>query len=476
MLGIDSIAIQPNPMPFANFAPTGFTILPDILGRIADAPAELRIGPDLQLRAVTCLDGAAVPHSSPVLVRFGYKPPDSNLLNVYTVGAINLVEVWHTTPFKNGPSDFQEFLRSWRMPYGTAIGPGNFVPHVSAIRQPSRSGWSDQPCWLVRIDEQNAPQSTSPPGPFFSDEFNFFAVNPSDAAIQWLRADGLREMPSMSGSPAVMLIIDDNRVQIQSVDRDGSNVIVTVKSELGTLPLWGAVYAIDYEGRRIRTRARVVEGRAVVDIGRTVRDVRVFVFDGGGFLYDEWRDGDRGPLWGPSILRNSPEVSGLEEEIAELLARGGENETVEVKEWLEPGPGGKKCDELLETLCAFANTNGGSLYVGIDDHINPFDVMKVLPAWVVRHFPAVTRVPEEMRAQYARSIRDVATKLIWPSVVCDTQWVEVGSCSILRVRVEPTGQPVHYLVENNETYVRRGASNRRLRGPDWPTVVSAARA
>jgi hypothetical protein len=99
---------------------------------------------------------------------------------------------------------------------------------------------------------------------------------------------------------------------------------------------------------------------------------------------------------------------------------------------------GGKLRAVIADICAFANTNGGTIYIGVPDEPHQ-------PA------PGITS-PK----QAAESIRKAVQKLITPPIEVTFATHESNKVKILQVTV-PRGEDVPYAVEDNKIYVRNEA-------------------
>lgn len=97
-------------------------------------------------------------------------------------------------------------------------------------------------------------------------------------------------------------------------------------------------------------------------------------------------------------------------------------------------------DEYLKWVCAFANSDGGTLYVGIDDD------------------GAVVRVPDAKRL-----LEEIPNKIASTmGLVCPVSVVRRKGKDVLKITIRPSATPISY---HGEFHVRSGATKQVLTGP-----------
>jgi hypothetical protein len=90
---------------------------------------------------------------------------------------------------------------------------------------------------------------------------------------------------------------------------------------------------------------------------------------------------------------------------------------------------------IIADVCAFANTNGGTLYIGISTE------PKKVPAGVSKPSASIRRLQEEL------------SKRISPPLSCQVDGQETQSKKVIRILV-PRGEDPPYAVDDNKIYVR----------------------
>jgi hypothetical protein len=138
------------------------------------------------------------------------------------------------------------------------------------------------------------------------------------------------------------------------------------------------------------------------------------------------------------------------QELADIDIPSGESDLVEFKPfWNDKN----KSHEIAETVIAFANSKGGRLYVGVDDHGAPQGKGALADA------VAKNSRPEDWFQALEERFSEVVRNLIKPVPRTTTSWVLVGGEPVLVISVNPgTDRP--YSTHDNYIYVRKGASCR----------------
>lgn len=136
------------------------------------------------------------------------------------------------------------------------------------------------------------------------------------------------------------------------------------------------------------------------------------------------------------------------EEQGVLDIQGGENDEVEFKPFLKPGD--DKMSEVLETVVAFANTRGGRLYLGINDHR------------IVEGRTALCRAlgakDEDARAALERGINKLISDKVKPVPKFTPKFIDIHGEPVL-VIIVPRGDQRPYATFNNQIYIRKGSTN-----------------
>ena len=96
-------------------------------------------------------------------------------------------------------------------------------------------------------------------------------------------------------------------------------------------------------------------------------------------------------------------------------------------------------DEFLKEVCAFANSDGGTIFIGMDKNGNPIGVKN----------------PEKLLEDLPNKIRDVLSMTVMVKLE------EIEGKKIIKLEVPSSSIPVSY---NGKFYVRTGSTKQELKG------------
>lgn len=147
----------------------------------------------------------------------------------------------------------------------------------------------------------------------------------------------------------------------------------------------------------------------------------------------------------------------LEQQIrADILA--GESENREMKAFFNPDRNKEMRDRLLDSAIAFANTSGGHIYVGVEDHGELSGNSKLVSA--IRK----GAVPEECAREVSAKLRKYIIENTRPVLEISAVEAKIGSEWVVRLSIGRSQQVVG--THTNHVFIRSGASN-RIPEPDW---------
>jgi hypothetical protein len=138
--------------------------------------------------------------------------------------------------------------------------------------------------------------------------------------------------------------------------------------------------------------------------------------------------------------------------------RGGENEFVEFKPFVSRGH--EKMEEIIKAVVAFANTDGGRLFLGVTDEGKP------------QGRSALVRLnkgssPSDALQDFVATVKKYIREKVKPVPELEVSDVLIQGEPVVVVDV-PRGVDSVYATHDNDVWIRRGATNRR---PDPETEL-----
>ncbi len=168
-----------------------------------------------------------------------------------------------------------------------------------------------------------------------------------------------------------------------------------------------------------------------------------------------------------SRLHTSARVLHVSEKTLEARVRAatsaGEGQKIEFKPFVEPdskmkGGGGErsKLHEVIVTAVAFANAEGGVIYMGVDDDCQIVGIKSQLSKW------AEENVCDNVIDRYLGALRNCIKSNVTGELVLDTSYAWLGDALIAMIHVQATKNVPIGVRQDSYLYARAGASNRKI--------------
>ncbi len=248
---------------------------------------------------------------------------------------------------------------------------------------------------------------------------------PNEALQEWTGVD-----PGFGGwGPVVYFLIPDFRARISSVEIAAESVRVKVKSRAPGISKFSLQYYASTPGQRtIHGRVPVNKSTSRCGVGYVPSKFIADLFLQGEDDAIDSREYDTQYSIGPRDIKfaNSPE-----EDLRNRIL-GGESTFVEFKESLPS-------KELAETVCAFANTKGGTVFVGVRDDTSICGFAN--PKYGLSH------------------IDNVISANVDPVPVYQVRFVKIGGRPVSLIEVQE-GANKPYILRERGVFVRSNASDR----------------
>jgi hypothetical protein len=309
--------------------------------------------------------------------------------------------------------------------------------------------------WSAHFSDDNINTTSAllaPRQPYYPDLF--------EAVKHWL------PFPVYNGSSdsrkgEVILLLPETRTFLADAVPNGDRLDIRVAgTEVNklSLELYGAWW--DENGIH-HFHEKVIKGLAQLNIPETANRLDYVLADSAGVLYDfQYEDEYRhAGLGRKRILNGNTSLV----DIVREACRNGEGLKAEFKSFIDPEH--DKLKELVKTVVAFANSQGGFIFLGIDDDCGVVGIDEQLKKL------AKSEVNESVCDQYLgklrTKIRDVVQgepALQFFQTIVDGQRVVIIQVAVAKVK------PITIRQDTN-LYMRRGASNLRVPPEEWKSVL-----
>jgi len=357
---------------------------------------------------------------------------------------------------------FQGAITGWRERIGAA--PRNqFQDPVSVDRESSRPPAVPYPEWTCRLHELvfNTPSSAHPSGPFLDPEHRIFAPDVERLTAKWLGESFWASRSSLTFE--YRLRIQDRRARIVDLTAEGNGVTVTVDA-MTSEPLYCGALVKTFTGNEQTYFEPVVESKAHFEFGGSVQDLSIWVMLADGQPLDSYEETPHRATWGADrALFNRPRSLDVGSRTAlDAALVTGETEEIEFKPFIRLNPWDYKADELLETVCAFSNAGGGTLFLGVSDYADPMGIdVHLQKAYGER----CAGNADCLKESYAKDVKKLFQEGLIPAVIPEFEWHELAYRWILAVLVQPSDAHV-CLSRTGDVFERVGATNRKVRTID----------
>lgn len=325
----------------------------------------------------------------------------------------------------------------------------------------SKNYWMERPgvvfSWKSK-DQPNPPllPLLTPSAPYYPDVH--------EAARDWLQ---LREHHAFSDGRKghVMLLLPETRAFIQdfSWGDDDEHLRLAVAGgavAAGKVAVKGAYWF----GTSIRQLNQPVQGGgATLFIPREADRLELFLMDAAGAVYEHHRE-SLGLIGEKRFLGSRHRMSS--DRIAHAL-RQGEGAQIEFKEFVdlpkpkEPVKDTAKLKQVLRTIAAFSNAEGGTVFIGVSNDMRVVGIAEGLRRW------AQAEVSKEIVDRYAGALRAHLRDEMHLPVNLDVSVFQHQKEFVVLIEVPPSNTLVS--VKGDHTLYRRlGASNRSVPPGEWP--------
>jgi len=285
--------------------------------------------------------------------------------------------------------------------------------------------------------------------------------DPYEAAKDWL---GLRAHhgPSDGSNGRVMLLLPETRGFIGDFKWANDTLELQIAGSANDSEKLQVIGAFWSPAGIKQLAATVAGGRTALQIAPDAQRLELFVLGNSGHFYEHHQEQVG---FGPEHCRFLGARSQVSETSA-LVKVGvakGECIDVEFKAWVDikgPLKENSKLMQVLQTVAAFSNTSGGTVFIGVDDHS---DVVGIN----VELLKSTNTVPDEDAARsYLGALRTRVNDSLRGPVAITTALADLGGKYVAMLHVAPSQAPISIGTECI-LYARKGATNVKVPPDEW---------
>lgn len=249
---------------------------------------------------------------------------------------------------------------------------------------------------------------------------------------------------------------------------DGTLIVTVAGTQVDQIPL--ITKGAYWEGTAIsHFDARVENSMCRIAVPAHIDRLEYYLIDHDGSVFDFHREDRLSSMSLGKKILGSKQRS-LIEQIGMAL-HDGEGQRVEFKPFVEPeqslgtGANKTKLREIVTTVVAFANTQGGHIYIGVDDDCIPVGIEQQLKRW------AEAPADEVSVDRYLGMLKSKIKGLIQGEVELHLARTYFNDALIVTVEVLSAAQKPVAVQHDAYLYARAGASNRKVPPDLWRSIL-----
>ncbi|HEY1772930.1 MAG TPA: ATP-binding protein [Gammaproteobacteria bacterium] len=231
----------------------------------------------------------------------------------------------------------------------------------------------------------------------------------------------------------------------------GLTVQIGGSIDLGKLRLKGQM---SIEGKAQKISTEVVNNEATIEISSSPASISVWLVGKPDIKYDHYAE----PIFygqKRSFEICAKESGGATADLVADAINTGEGETLEFKPFISLGNPKEK--EILRTVVAFSNSDGGQIIFGLSDEAQIVGIEQGLRSLATPEKESTEKLAEK----YINALKERINHSIRGSLSLRYRTISYGNHTLLVVDIEPSKNPPVYLLEGNEIFIRKGANNVR---------------
>lgn len=290
-----------------------------------------------------------------------------------------------------------------------------------------------------------------------------------DAARDWLPFP-VYHGHSDARNDQIIFLLPETRAFIANTIFSGKGIlnIAVAGAEVDTLSL--LIKGAYWEEKSIHHFDAVIsDAKAALVVPEDADRLEYYLIDHEGTVYDFHRE-DRFSRLTPSRNTLGSVKHSLEDQVRGAC-RDGEGLHVEFKPFVAPeqklssGNQKTKLREMITTVVAFANTEGGHVYLGVDDDCTITGVGQDLQRW------AESVVDDSAINRYLGALKNKIKEIVHGEVTLHLAHIVINDALVVVIEVPPLPIKPISLQQDQYLYVRTGASNRKLPPDQWKGVL-----
>jgi hypothetical protein len=280
---------------------------------------------------------------------------------------------------------------------------------------------------------------------------------------------------SDSRNDQVIFLLPETRAFIANASLSGNGTIdITVAgTEAGRIKL--LVKGAHWRGKRIdHIHELVVNGKATLTVPTDAERIEYYLIDESGLVYDFHRE-DQYSRLGPGRSKLATVRRSLADQVREACFTD-EGLHVEFKPFIAPEqklgtPDQKtKLREIVKTVVAFANTEGGRLYLGIEDDCTISGINSELQSWIYETF-GNRGIDDSAIANYLSALKSRIKEAVSGDTLAQLAHVRMGDAIVVIVEVPKASRRPLTIQDDYYLYVRIGNKTRKLSPDQWANFL-----
>jgi len=269
----------------------------------------------------------------------------------------------------------------------------------------------------------------------------------------------------------IVFMLPQTKAYISEVSADDCTLKIGIEGSAVTEQQF-IIKGAYWKGRAInQLHSAVIDGRAQLEIPHAATRVEYYLIDSQGVTYD-FQHEDR---FGHSGFgrRAAHSAASLGEQVRNAV-REAEGVHAEFKPFVDPDDkltrNGRrtKFGEVVTTVVAFANREGGSIYLGIEDDCTIAGIDPDLASW------AKAEVGESSIQSYLGSLQNQLKARIDGEVTTELARAVVEGKLVVLINVSRAAGPPVCVQGDAHLYVRTGPNNRKVSPQEWSSALRSS--